>query len=113
MVASPDPDTSQSLDGLPGRVFSHATGLTTGGPHGPAACAAVGPNPTTSLAMSATTVPIEAMRGRRPRSSLSAIHTRVPPPYDRGAQTRHALRTINVLGLGWWHHGRLRGGGDS
>src|SRR5450755_1524440 len=41
---SPAPFTSQSLGESPGKLFSHATALTTGGPQGPAAAAAGGPN---------------------------------------------------------------------
>src|SRR5450755_1092372 len=36
---SPAPFTSQSLGGSPGKLFSHAMALTTGGPQGPAAAA--------------------------------------------------------------------------
>src|SRR5437016_2331346 len=61
MPASPAPLTSHSLGGLPALVFSHATGLTTGGPHGPAACAPG--TPTTSAATSGS--PAAAARTRR------------------------------------------------
>ena len=39
IVESPAPLTCQSLGGSPGKVFSQAITLTTGGPHGPAAAA--------------------------------------------------------------------------
>src|SRR5215813_6410404 len=37
IVGSPAPLTCQSLAGSPGKVFSQAITLITGGPHGPAA----------------------------------------------------------------------------
>ncbi|HET7355115.1 MAG TPA: hypothetical protein VFJ09_00395 [Nocardioidaceae bacterium] len=39
IVESPAPLTCQSLGGSPGKEFSHAITLVTGGPHGPAAFA--------------------------------------------------------------------------
>ena len=39
IVASPAPLTCQALGAVPGREFSHAITLVTGGPHGPAALA--------------------------------------------------------------------------
>ena len=39
IVESPAPLTCQSLGGSPGRLFSQAITLVTGGPHGPAALA--------------------------------------------------------------------------
>ena len=39
IVESPAPLTCQSLGGSPGKVFSQAITLTTGGPHGSAAAA--------------------------------------------------------------------------
>src|SRR6516164_9466059 len=39
IVESPAPLTCQSLGGSPGRLFSQAITLVTGGPHGPAAAA--------------------------------------------------------------------------
>ena len=39
IVESPAPLTCQSLGAVPGRVFSQAITLVTGGPHGPAALA--------------------------------------------------------------------------
>src|SRR5690242_1494450 len=39
IVESPAPLTCQSLGGSPGKEFSQAITLTTGGPHGPAAAA--------------------------------------------------------------------------
>ena len=56
MVALPEPLTSHSLLGLPGCVFSHATGLTTGGSHGAASAgvAVIGTSPT-PMSIPATT----------------------------------------------------------
>src|SRR6478672_578107 len=55
----------QSLWGSPGNVFSHATGLTTGGPHGPAAAAwAAGTSQTASTTPRSTS----HFRGTRPPS---------------------------------------------
>ena len=54
----------QSDVGSPGRLFSHATGLTTGGPHGPTANACAGKK----SQRSATAATATAMSRRREAS---------------------------------------------
>src|SRR5262245_5784163 len=66
MLASPAPLTSHSLAGLPGLVFSQATGLVTGGSHGAAAPAGVARGRDTS-----------------PGSASKASKARRRPPYRR------------------------------
>src|SRR5215471_5216799 len=76
MEESPEPLMSQVLDGVPGLVFSQATGLTIGGPHGPAACAG---------------------RAFRTGSAPSAAATRPPSTRRRTNRTRSLIRWLLAL----------------
>src|SRR5262245_53313662 len=67
---SPEPLMSQVLDGVPGLVFSQATGLTTGGPHGPAACAGRAISSGSVPSATATAPPINRRRTNRIRSLI-------------------------------------------
>src|SRR5262245_12507844 len=64
-VESPAPLTCQSAAGSPARVFSHATGLTTGGPQGPAAAAGGAADRATALASAKTSTDTASIAIRR------------------------------------------------
>src|ERR1700722_14667246 len=73
MVESPAPLTCQSLVGSPGRLFSQAITLTTGGPHGPAAAA--------GLALMKTSEPSSATRAKLvARRRAEVCHAKKPMP---------------------------------
>jgi hypothetical protein len=83
MLASPDPATSQSLGGSPGRLFSQAMTLATGGPHGLAAAAAglaraTDTNPN-GIATTKQTTANKPMRLRRPETldDIPSLPTKV------------------------------------
>src|SRR5450755_2967015 len=63
IVESPIPLTCQSLGGSPGKVFSQAITLVTGGPHGLAAAAGRTLTRESKLRSTASTRPMIAQRG--------------------------------------------------
>src|SRR5579859_4036643 len=58
IVESPMPLTCQSLGASPGKVFSQAITLVTGGPHGPAAAAGRTPTKQSRIGSRATARPV-------------------------------------------------------
>src|SRR6266498_1279228 len=86
MAELPNPLTSHSLGRLPVLVFSHATGLTTGGSHGPAAPAA---GTSTAIRPSATpSTPVAA-------AATARLHGRTREP-DPVADSRMFRRGYGV-----------------
>src|SRR5687768_14372316 len=73
----PAPAIPHSLSGLPGRVFSHATGLVTGGSHG-AAAAGVAAVTMASPADARTSVTSRARRRGMGTSGLLLLGPRTP-----------------------------------
>ncbi|SRR6266508_1050314 len=88
MLVSPPPDSRHWLDGVPGRLFSQAMTLTTGGPHGPAAPAgrtASGTRQNVAISDNAAAIrPNRAVprAGRAPRNPPcdTALPPSNPPP---------------------------------
>src|SRR6516164_2060315 len=109
MVESPELLSFQSLGGSPGCVFSQATGLTTGGPHGPPAAATRSTWSTTVHTVVVKTVAnIPTIAGNRlirnmpnlpPRNASayrfglpdSSLHGPLPPRANAPGQTRLSL----------------------
>jgi hypothetical protein len=69
IVESPAPLTCQALGAVPGREFSQAMTLTTGGPHGPAALAGDVLTAVTNPTTTATIEPMTKPRARIRRAS--------------------------------------------
>src|SRR4051794_25472373 len=86
IVVSPCPLTCQSLVGSPGRLFSQAITLVTGGPQGPAA--ADGGELTSAAVPSTSTVPAKMHAKRRPRARRTSSLTGMVFPRLTGLPPR-------------------------
>ena len=91
IVESPAPLTCQSLGASPGKVFSHAITLVTGGPHGLAAAAR--PAPTTVITLATDRTPKHKARAR---PTASGRETRRAPnqTLDTRPPTRKRLLAL-------------------
>src|ERR1700752_1557183 len=97
MLADPAPVMPHSLSGLPGRVFSHATGLTIGTSHGAA----------TAGALVVTTPSPARIRIRTDNSDRRRGSSTMAPP-DFSSRPRAPHETTQRLDPGSARHTRMR-----
>ena len=108
IVVSPSPTICQSFGEVPGNVFSHATGLTTGASHGPTAPAGGVPsernNPTLKSATRVTPVTATLATRRLLRTNCPPIWTRPagPPVTDRSHFCRHLPTLLRFSHTVWY-----------